>query len=73
MRGWKIRIWQTFGLCSHDICEKSNECKRYLYKDLPHINPIFFRFKNICDESNEYQWMIKVETSDLIPKEEGDA
>ena len=62
----------TFGLCSHDICEKSNECKRYLYKDLPHINPILFRFKNICDESNEYQWMIKVETSDLIPKEEGD-
>jgi len=62
----------SFGLCSHDICEKSNECKRYLNRDSPNANPVYFRFKNICSESNGYQWLMKVESSDLIPKEEGD-
>lgn len=64
----------TYGLCNYSECEQCNECKRYINKDSPdNLNPVLFRFKNICSQENNYQWQIKVESTELVVKEEGDA
>lgn len=62
----------TFGLCNYKKCEQSDKCKRFLHKGQPNPNPIFFRFKNICNQDNNFEWQIKLESTELVVKEEGE-
>lgn len=35
-------------------------------------NPVYPKFYNICKEKNHWQYLIKMDTTELIIKEEGD-
>ena len=41
-------------LCEYSDCQQAMICSRFLYKNSS--NPIYIKFKNICDPSNDFQW-----------------
>ena len=66
-----------FCLCEHSDCIQSMACSRFLYKYSS--NPVYIKFKNICDQSNDFLWfygdrdkIIKVELIEEIEEKEGE-
>jgi len=43
-----------FCLCEYSDCIQSMMCDRFFYKNSS--NPVFIKFKNICDQSNDWMW-----------------
>jgi hypothetical protein len=64
----KYMSWFTY--CRNKECPKNNKCKRYVAKDPPNENVI--NFKHICNEENNYYLMLKIDSTDLVVKEEGE-
>jgi len=57
-------------LCDYSECEKSKECKRFMIRES--TNPVYLKFYNICKEKNHWQYFIKMDTTEIIIKEESD-
>ena len=52
----RMEDWLVFDfcLCEYSDCPQSMICSRFLYKG--YANPVYIKFKNICDQSNDFQW-----------------
>ena len=56
-------------MCQFTDCEKSSNCLRILAP--PDVEQVYMKFKNICSESNQYQWYWQA-PDNFIVKKEGD-
>lgn len=67
---------ESFAMCSHNDCINKYNCIRY--KDIPSPYYCLLNYKQICNDDNNYQWIIKrdenIEIKKLsdIPKVEND-
>lgn len=51
-------------LCQFQKCPKSNNCRRYIDSKIINANfASYAEFKNICNESNNYQYFWEVKSN----------
>jgi hypothetical protein len=55
-------------LCSFNSCPKKNDCHRGSIK--PNELHTFINFKYICNEENNYEWLIPLHKNETIEKED---
>lgn len=64
-----MRNMASYCICNNSDCSKSQNCKRFMLKEVD--NPVPIRFENICKEKNDYFYQIKMD-AELVIKEEVD-
>lgn len=49
----------SIGICLNKDCIHNKNCERYKTED----NGFTYKFKNICNENNDYKYLMKTEKS----------
>jgi hypothetical protein len=57
-----------YSFCKNSKCKYSNECKRFMIRESS--NPVEINFSHICNQKNDYLLRIKMDSTELVVKEE---
>lgn len=61
----------TLSVCQYENCSKKLECLRYMAERDPNNTSLVF-FKAICNERNDFEWLVNIRDGDKLRKVEID-